>query len=118
MSDNFISMPDNLFTKYFMAYTTAANQKEADKITRALLESRLAACVQQTPINSQYWWKGKIEKSSEILLAIKTMWRPFRFTKIKKLIKENHSYEVPQIIAIPIIAGSKDYLGWIKEETK
>ena len=102
--------------EFCMIFTTAADAAQAQKIADAMLASRAAACVQQIPINSSYNWHGKIENASEILLQIKT--RTELFGQCEKIIHKNHTYETPQIIAIPIIAGSADYLGWIKEETK
>ncbi len=93
---------------------TASNAKEADKISREIIRGKLAVCVNCIPkIHSRYWWKGKIEESSETLLIVKT-----KQTLIKKLIakiKAVHSYSVPEVIALPIMDGNPDYLRWIKE---
>jgi len=96
--------------------TTTASQEEADKIAAALLENNVAACIQMSPIVSFYRWKGKIERDNEIRLSIKTT--DALYSHVEKLIKENHSYEVPQIVKLPITAGSAEYLGWVFEETK
>ena len=103
-------------TEYCIIFTTANEAKQVRNITNALLSARLAACVQIVPICSTYHWKGEVENSPETLLQIKT--RTALFDQCEKIIRENHSYETPQIIAIPIIAGGKDYLDWIKEETQ
>ncbi|MCL2331625.1 MAG: divalent-cation tolerance protein CutA [Proteobacteria bacterium] len=103
-------------TEYCIIFTTANDAAQAKKITDALLPAHAAADVQTTEISSAYWWKGEVRKKPEILLQIKT--RAELFPAVEKIIRENHTYEVPQIIAIPIIAGGKDYLDWIKEETK
>jgi periplasmic divalent cation tolerance protein len=93
---------------------TASSSEEAEKITRVLVEEKLAACVSQVPgVKSTYWWKGKVETASEILLVAKTL-----KTKVKTLIKavkKNHSYSVPEVIALRIKDGNKDYLKWIQE---
>jgi periplasmic divalent cation tolerance protein len=103
-------------TEYCVIFTTAGGEAEAHKIADALLPGHLAADVQVCDINSAYWWKGAVRNKPEILLTIKT--RIDLFPAVEKIIRENHTYEVPQIIAIPIIAGGRDYLDWIKEETK
>jgi len=103
-------------TEYCIIFTTANDTTEAKKITDALLPVHAAADVQACDINSAYWWKGEVRNKPEILLQIKT--RTELFDQVAAIIRENHSYEVPQIIAIPIIAGGQDYLDWIKEETQ
>lgn len=94
-------------------FVTAKDQKEAEKIGFALVSERLAACVNIIPnINSIFWWNRKIEKVSEALLLIKTTKKlqPIVFKRVKKL----HSYEVPEIIGIPIKYIEKKYLNWMK----
>ena len=91
--------------------------KEADGMASSLLSKRFAACANITKnVSSKFWWSGKIEKAREVLLSLKA--RRSEFKKIEKEIKRLHSYEVPEIIAIPIIMGSDDYLGWLKNSTK
>ena len=102
-------------TEFCIIFTTANDAAQAKKIADALLPIHAAADVQMSDIKSAYWWGGEIKNKPEILLTIKT--RAELFGAVEKIIRENHSYEVPQIIAIPIIAGSADYLDWIKEET-
>jgi periplasmic divalent cation tolerance protein len=96
-----------------MIVTTASSKKEASKIAQCLIEKKLAACVQVFPMTSFYSWKNKMEKSKEILLLIKTVKRNYK--EIEKAIMKLHHYEVPEIIEIPIINGSRDYLFWISE---
>jgi periplasmic divalent cation tolerance protein len=102
---------------YRIVFCTVPSKKTAAKITKAVLEARLAACVNVIPsVDSAYWWKGKIERSRELLLIMKT-----QSTKMKKLIqciKSNHPYEVPEIISMKIQEGSEDYLAWIKQSVK
>jgi periplasmic divalent cation tolerance protein len=100
---------------YCIVLSTTGSQEEADKIAGILLESRAASCVQISPIVSHYRWKGKIEKENEIRLLIKTT--DALYSKVENLIRENHSYEVPQIVKVPITGGLKEYLDWISEET-
>ena len=97
--------------------TTTETKEQAQKIATYLVEKKLAACVQISgPIESTYRWKDKVETSSEWLCLIKT--RENLFEKIEAAIKRLHSYETPEIIAVPIIKGSREYLNWLDEETK
>ncbi|PYT50512.1 MAG: hypothetical protein DMG43_14855, partial [Acidobacteria bacterium] len=79
---------------------------------------RLAACVNiiLSPVESFYTWKGNLEKAREYLLVIKTT--ETRLAKLEKEVKQLHSYEVPEFIALPILGGSKDYLAWLRESVK
>jgi periplasmic divalent cation tolerance protein len=102
-------------TSYVQVFTTTEKKEDAEKIARILLEARLAACIQVVgPISSLYWWKGKIEKAEEWLCIIKT--REDLYGELEKTIRKNHPYEVPEIIAIPIISGNRGYLDWIGME--
>ena len=93
---------------------TCSSMKEAEKIKKRLLEERRVACINIIPgINSFFWWKGKIDSCSEVLLLAKT--KKKEFAKIVALVKKIHKYEVPEIIALPIIDGDKPYLKWIEE---
>ena len=103
--------------EYIQVQTTTEKMEDAQKITRALLERRLAGCVQIVgPIVSSYWWKGKIEMAEEWLCLIKS--RQDLFEELEKAIVELHPYETPEIIATPIVAGSRDYLAWLNDELK
>jgi len=96
--------------------TTAAARADAEKIARALVERRLAACVQVAgPVSSTYRWRGDIETAQEFLCIIKT--RAELFEKVEFAIRELHPYETPEIIATPITGGSADYLKWLADET-
>ncbi|MDR2413225.1 MAG: divalent-cation tolerance protein CutA [Rickettsiales bacterium] len=100
---------------FCLCLTTVHNKSEADKITDTILEKRMAACIQQIPITSRYWWEGCIGSSEEILLMIKTqsdLWNP-----LSELIKSVHAYNVPEIIKLSIEDGLPEYLKWIKTET-
>jgi len=99
-----------------VVFVTAPDEDGAVGIAKSLVEERLAACVNIIKdIRSIYSWQGKIEDDSEVLMVIKT--RSELFVPLSKRIKELHSYTVPEIIALPIITGSEDYLKWIKEVT-
>jgi periplasmic divalent cation tolerance protein len=101
---------------YCIILSTVESQEEADKITAVLLENRVAACVQMKPILSVYRWKGKIERANEIQLLIKTS--DALYHRVEDLIKKHHSYDVPQIVKLPISDGLTEYLEWISEETE
>lgn len=93
-------------------FITASNMEEAEKISNSLLEEKLAACVNILPhVNSAYWWKGKIEKSIEVMMIAKTTGELVE--NIIERVKQLHSYEVPETVAIQITDGNKDYLKWI-----
>ena len=106
----------NRTPRFCIALVTCQSKKEAGSIASSLLNKRLIACANIVPgIDSRFWWNGKINTAKEFLVIIKA--RRSSFKKIEKEVKRLHSYVVPEIIAIPIIAGSKDYLGWINKET-
>lgn len=93
---------------------TCSSKAEAKKIAGSLLDKRLVACANIVPdIGSRFWWKGKIDNAREVLVIMKT--RKENFRKIEREVKRLHSYDVPEIIAIPIMAGNKEYLDWITE---
>ncbi|MFI6712850.1 divalent-cation tolerance protein CutA [Nonomuraea sp. NPDC050478] len=95
---------------------TVANLDEVERIASAIIDRRLAAAVQITaPITSIYWWRGAVHRTQEWLLLIKTTGD--RFNELAACVRELHSYEVPQIIAVPLVAGTADYLEWIRQET-
>lgn len=103
--------------KYIQITTTVSKLKNAKEISDRILNEKLASCVQITgPIKSIYWWKNKIEKKEEWLCIIKTKKKLFKI--IEKFIKNIHAYEIPEIIATPIINGSMEYLNWIDNEVK
>jgi len=96
---------------------TCGTEDEAVEIAHALVEERLAACVNLiSPVRSIYRWEGKIWDEKEWMLIIKTQKR--RFEELEKKVKSLHSYSVPEIIALPIIEGSASYLNWLEEMTK
>lgn len=95
---------------------TSPDREEARKIARILLEERRAACVSIWPKGESYfWWEGKIDREEEFLLIAKT--REELLPDLIEVVKKIHSYDVPEIVALPIIGGSRDYLDWLGEET-
>ena len=101
---------------YVVLFITTADDEEAQLISRVLLEQRKAACVNIVPkVSSLFWWQGNIEQAEENLLVVKT--RAELLDEIIKLVKEVHSNDVPEIIALPIVGGSQDDLHWVGEET-
>ncbi|OYT40458.1 MAG: cytochrome C biogenesis protein CcdA [Desulfurococcales archaeon ex4484_58] len=102
---------------WILVLITASNREEAENIARELVKDKLVACVNIVDnIKSIYWWKGEIEDSRESLLLVKT--RINVFDRLVKKVKSIHSYEVPEIIALPIITGYKEYLKWLSESLK
>ena len=97
--------------------TTAGSPQEAEKIARALVERRLAACVNIVPqIQSVYRWKDKIEQETEWLLIIKTKGNVFE--SVADAIKELHSYELPECVMLEVSSGSERYLNWMRENMR
>jgi periplasmic divalent cation tolerance protein len=97
--------------------TTTAERADADRIARALVEQRLAACVQVSgPITSSYWWNGKIESSTEWLCTAKTI--HILYPDIEQAIRVLHPYNEPEILAIPVIGVSQSYLKWLEDEVR
>jgi periplasmic divalent cation tolerance protein len=101
----------------FIQISTAVNSKEsANKIARKLLGERVAACVQVLgPIQSHYWWRGRIELAKEWICFIKS--RASDYPRIEASIRKVHPYDVPEILALPVLLGNTDYLRWIRNET-
>jgi len=101
---------------FIQVLTTVEKKEDARRIAEIVVSRRLAACVQVVgPIGSTYWWRGKIENAEEWLCLMKT--RRDLYGKLEETIKSVHPYEEPEIIALPIVEGSKGYLRWIEEET-
>jgi periplasmic divalent cation tolerance protein len=105
-------------TNKIVVLVTCGSANEARKIARAVVEQRIAACanIVTTPVHSIYRWKGKVESAKEFLLIVKTS--QSRFAELSAAIKRLHSYDVPEIIALPISRGSASYLNWISESVK
>jgi periplasmic divalent cation tolerance protein len=106
-----------MVTQFIVIFITIDTPANAQKLADKLLAARNAACVNIIPkISSQYWWQGKIEKADELMLIVKT--RAILLNELIALVKQNHPYSVPEIIALPIIGGNPDYLSWLDSETK
>ncbi len=100
--------------EYLVVFVTASGEDEARRLARTLLEGRLAACVNFMPIGSMYWWQDAIHEARETLLIIKT--GAATFDALVDAVKRAHSYETPEIIGLPIVTGSPEYLHWIHHE--
>ena len=102
---------------YIVLLITTATAEEAQRISRVLLEQKKVACVNILPrVNSLFWWQGKLDSAEESLLIVKT--KASQLSEIVPLVKELHSYDIPELIALPIIGGNQDYLEWIEKEVR
>ncbi len=100
---------------YIVVFITVKDSEEAQKIANSLLKRRQAACVNIVPeVNSHFWWKDKLDSTQESLLIVKT--KESLLPELMKSVKKIHSYSIPEIIALPIVGGSQDYLDWIDSE--
>jgi len=105
-----------MHTPYLVVLTTFEKREDAERLARALIEQRHAACVQVLgPMTSIYRWNGKVETAEEVLCLIKT--RRALFPQVEETVTKLHPYEVPELIALPVEAGSASYLSWITSET-
>ena len=103
--------------EYIQVFSTTRKKADAEKIAQTLVQERLAGCVQVVgTVSSTYWWKNKIERAKEWLCIIKSEKRLYR--ELEKTIKKMHPYKTPEITAMPIIAGSEEYLQWLDRELK
>ncbi|RVT89344.1 divalent-cation tolerance protein CutA [Sphingomonas crocodyli] len=102
-------------TQAVIIFTSCGSAGEAERIAEALVAERLAACVQMQPVTSIYRWHGAVERAAEVLLHIKT--RSGLAPAVEARIRALHSYEVPEVVVVPVSTGSADYLGWIRDET-
>jgi periplasmic divalent cation tolerance protein len=102
--------------EYLQVQTTTDSRAEAMALSRAAVEARLAACAQVAgPVASTYWWEGGIERAEEWLILLKLP--AGRLGELTAFLTERHSYDEPEIVAVPIVAGSPSYLSWLREET-
>lgn len=102
---------DSPAADYGVVLVTASSQPEATAIATALVKSQLAACVNMFPIHSVYTWQGELHQEQEWQLLIKTDLQ--QFSALEAKIRQLHSYEVPEIVALPLVAGSQPYLQWL-----
>jgi periplasmic divalent cation tolerance protein len=102
--------------EYLQVQTTTDSRAEAMELGRAAVEARLAACAQVAgPVASTYWWEGGIERAEEWLVLLKLP--AARLGELTAFLTERHSYDEPEIVALPIVAGSPSFLSWLREET-
>ncbi len=101
---------------HILILSTCTNVVEAKKIAKAIVEKKLAACVNIVPVHSVFRWKGSIEESDEQLLVVKTSSKLFE--KVSECVKKLHSYELPEVISLEIRQGSKPYLKWIQDSIR
>jgi periplasmic divalent cation tolerance protein len=102
---------------YIQVTTTTGTESDAQAIARTVVEKRLAACAQVIgPITSTYWWQGQVETTQEWLCTVKS--KAALYKKLERAIQATYPYEEPEIIAAPIVKGSKGYLTWMDENTK
>jgi periplasmic divalent cation tolerance protein len=97
---------------FAIVLTTVATEQQAEELSQKILEKKLGVCVQTQKIKSRYWWNGKVQHSDEYLLSIKT--KSDLFPDISEFIKQNHPYEIPEIIQIPITDRSDEYFEWME----
>lgn len=103
-------------TEFCIVLSTTSTKDEASRIAAALIDKRLAGCVQiDGPVESHYFWEGAAEKDEEWRLTIKT--RRECLEKLEALVLQIHSYDVPQLVVLPVIGGSAGYLGWVRQQT-
>jgi periplasmic divalent cation tolerance protein len=101
-------------TDKIVILSTCSDEEEAERIARALVDARLAACVNVLPkMRSFYRWKGEVEDATECLLVIKSS-RPL-FGELRSALEKAHSYEVPEVVALPVVDGAPNYLNWLHE---
>jgi periplasmic divalent cation tolerance protein len=99
-------------SSYVVVFMTVSDKKEALKIVRRLLDERLIACANIVgPVSSLFWWEGKIDEASEFLVIMKS--RKDLFKRLSERVKETHSYEVPEVLELPITEGLPSYLEWV-----
>jgi periplasmic divalent cation tolerance protein len=102
---------------FYVVLATVKDSEEAERIAKRLVDERLAACVNVLPnISSTYRWKGKVEHAREVLLLMKTSRE--KLDRLMAKVKELHSYEIPEILALPIERGSQEYLKWLEESLR
>jgi periplasmic divalent cation tolerance protein len=102
---------------YLQVQTTTDSRAEAIELSRAAVEARLAACAQVAgPIASTYWWDSAVRREEEWLILLKLP--ADRYEELQAFLAERHSYDEPEIVAVPIVAGSASYLDWVSEETR
>jgi periplasmic divalent cation tolerance protein len=100
--------------EHLVVLVTASGENQARQLARKLLRRKLAACVNFVPVDSMFFWQGDIQEEEEVLMIIKT--RRAAFGELMNLVLEEHTNETPEIIGMPIVVGSREYLKWISDE--
>lgn len=100
--------------EYLVVLVTASSDVQARRIAKKLLQNKLAACVNFVPVESMFVWRGEIQEEEEVLMIIKT--RIEVFDELMSAVRSIHTYDTPEIIGMPIVMGSNDYLRWIADE--
>lgn len=103
-------------SQFQLIITTCEDHNEAEALANLLLERKLAACVQLEKIESLYHWQGNLQRAGEVRLMIKS--RTELYPELAQTILDNHSYEVPEIVAVPIEQGHTEYLAWVERNTR
>ncbi|NPA06226.1 MAG: divalent-cation tolerance protein CutA [Chloroflexi bacterium] len=104
-------------TDAIQVVTTVERREDAERLVQAIINQRLAACAQILgPMQSTYWWQGKVETATEYLIIFKS--RTEIYPALEAAIKAAHPYQVPEILAVPVVAGNPDYLAWLRAETR
>jgi periplasmic divalent cation tolerance protein len=115
MGSRYENLGSTMMKRYVQVFTTTAKREDAERIARTLVRKKLAGCVQITgTISSMYRWKGEVETTHEWLCLIKS--ENSLYNELERTIKEIHPYEIPEIIAVSIVAGSREYLEWLGQE--
>ena len=97
-----------------MVLSSCSNENTADALSEKIIESRLAGCIKMLPVKSSfYMWEGKLMKASEVLIVIKTL--KDKVEQLERFIIENHEYEIPEVIVIPVMKVNKDYIAWMEQ---
>jgi periplasmic divalent cation tolerance protein len=112
--ENLLENHDNFRGEYCVVLVTTGSEAEAVTLAQALVQQKLAACVSFAPITSVYTWQNQVHQASEWQLLIKT--KQELYPALEQLIQQIHSYEVPEIIALPIVVGASNYLQWLGEQ--
>lgn len=105
---------DQPTSQLIAVWVTTPSEASAEAIASALVEQRLAACVAIAPVRSIYRWQGQVEQAQEWQLTIKTS--QARFSEVQTTVRHLHTYDVPEVLALPIVAGSPDYLAWLADQ--
>jgi len=104
-------------SQFVVGFVTCSTRAEARQITRAILTKKLAACVNiVNGLESHYWWRGKLERARECLLLVKTT--RARIRAVTSAVKAAHGYEVPEVIFLPVVAGERRYLKWLRNSVR